>query len=65
MEIGKSKVENGIKEMDRGFSPILISLFQPAILLFHLVQTKDGRKAAASRRTPKWPRRGRGPSPWN
>jgi hypothetical protein len=27
-ENGKSKVENGIEEMDRRFSPILISIFQ-------------------------------------
>jgi len=45
--------ENGIKEMDRGFSPILISIFQLLILSSHVVQAKDGRKAAVSRRTPK------------
>jgi len=46
MEIGKSKVENGIKEMDRGFSPILISIFQPAIC--H--STSCGRRVKKKRR---------------
>jgi len=36
-ENGKWKLENGIKEMDRGFSSILISIFQLAILSFHVV----------------------------